>query len=168
MEKLISMVDFVKGQNNKNEGLFKDDEAFNVLFNIYKVIHNYAKFLSEPLQLWMFVPCLDNIPLSEDGTDREGYVLDDIMFKQYQQAKERCYFEGFEICNRLESVKCVVNGNFHFSYENSIKNKETIEDLVKYNLTLTQTAKNKYEDFYTTKQLLKIYNENNEKQTLNK
>jgi len=147
MGKLISMIAFIKehSENAKLEEYNQVNETF-----VNKII-NYANFLSEPLQLWMFVPCdKNNVPLDEpkqvspDGVKWQDYV------KQYQQAKERCYFEGFEIKDGTRNY--TVSFKEHFGLHpffkidaDWFKSKKysTIEDLVKYNLTLTQTAKNR-------------------------
>jgi hypothetical protein len=76
----------------------------------------------------MFLPCIDDVPLNEDGTDGEGYVLDNIMFKQYQQAKDRVLFEGFDFDPHLTC-------EMYF----------TIEDLINLNLTLTPNALKQFE-----------------------
>ena len=146
MKNLIPMTDFVLSQNG-------------YLTDCFKRSHNYAKFLKQPLELWMFVPCDDdgNV-LKFDYPQNKAFVdVAQIEFeKQYQQAKERCLFEGFEF---TKSQK--------FSMENKIKNsvhwytKErlylttkkadgyhayyqlfTVEDLIQCDLYLTQTAIN--------------------------
>jgi len=110
----------------------------------------YSKFLKQTPQLYMFVPC-----------DSEGNVLEEPIFKgdhdllefkhqEYQQAKERCYFEGFEVkernCNEAK-FKYIENGLIAVFYYNKTTNSfeenadfKTLEDLIPYNLTLTATA----------------------------
>jgi len=73
--KLISMVDFVLA-----------DKYAGSPINTNK---QYADFLKQPLELWMFVPC-----------DEDGDVLEEIKpyqdnYFKYQKAKERCLFEVF-------------------------------------------------------------------------
>jgi len=115
----------------------------------YRKLRNaYDAFLKQPLTLGMFVPCdLDGNVLEEP--EKWANFLEYSSVKvpnlkpelyDYAKAKERVLFDGFKICNRIESVKCVENGDFHFSYESAIKNGETVESLVKYNLTLTESA----------------------------
>jgi len=129
--KLISMTAFVLEQNN-----------FKVFRN--QQILNYANFLKQPLELWMFVPC------DEDGNVLEepklhfptgNNQLESIIFKQnkeYQQAKERCLFEGFEV----DSEK-TVNWNGIYIEQDSF-NKINVEGLEYYcsstKIKLTQTA----------------------------
>ena len=116
----------------------------------------YSKFLKQTPQLWMFVPCklvdgvwvvLEEPKLSKDFWDK-GEVSKE--WEQYQQAKERCYFEGFEVkernCNEAK-FKYIENGLIAVFYHNKTTNSfeenadfKTLEDLIPYNLTLTATA----------------------------
>ena len=111
--------------------------------------HPYSKFLKQPLELWMFVPC-----------DEDGNVLDEpksyALFliasteemdvcgfayrkecEKYQIAKERCLFEGFE-CQKQ-------GGEYLVKFENkpvwvNWNNSKTIEDLIYLKPTLTPTS----------------------------
>lgn len=134
MERLISMTDFV---------LMYIDLQHAAYYRYYT--GNYAKFLSQPLTLSMFVPCDEegNVLSEPDYSTLKELYSEEYTLKanQYNAAKEKVLFEGFKICNLIESVKCVVNEGFHFSYDYAIKNGERIEDLVKYGLILTTTAK---------------------------
>jgi len=69
--KLISMTDFVLESNKKIAQSHSRVDCGNLIFN-------YAKFLKQPLELWMFVPCMDNevFNYSKHGNK-----------EQYQQAK---------------------------------------------------------------------------------
>jgi len=111
----------------------------------------YANFLSETLNPSMFVPAV-----FEDGKwvileepkehkyckeNEQGLFIDDS--RKYKSALENVYFEGFYVCNRLESVKCVTNGDLHLSYEKAIERNETIESLISYKLKLTPTIQNR-------------------------
>jgi hypothetical protein len=120
--KLISMTDFVFNQDEINGG-FGQEEIDKVW--------NYAKFLKQPLILGMFVPC-----------DFNGNILPDCnkyisceKGMNYGLAKERVLFEEFKWDNR----EFAQNKQLQRFDEELIKNK-TIEDLVKYNLTLTDNA----------------------------
>ena len=120
----------------------------------------YSKFLKQTPQIWMFVPCklvngvwdvLEepkfNVENEYDGEKRREFS---VALKEYQQAKERCYFEGFEVkernCNEAK-FKYIENGLIAVFYYNKTTNSfeenadfKTLEDLIPYNLTLTATA----------------------------
>jgi len=99
-----------------------------------KLIGMTDKFLNQPLELWMFIPCdliIGKIVILIEGDEH------------YQQAKERCLFEGFELSVCKEAI--LDNNNtirMHKGNTFSLNGKQVsiIKDLVKYNLTLTQTA----------------------------
>jgi len=104
-------------------------------------------FGEQPLELWMFVPC------DKDGNvipDKENHFTRKEL-QEYQQAKERCLFEGFElkeIVFNSESIKTICLHEFlNVFWLDNEKNKwdtsaglSTLEDLIKYNLQLTPTA----------------------------
>lgn len=148
MKNLISMTDFVLEQRKIYEGDFED------LADLY---YRYAKFLKQPLELWMFVPCDEDgnvleIPQPTEGDD--GNWNYQARFSKYQQAKERCLFDGFEF---TESQKySTINGiknSVHWYTKNRLyltTKKEdgyhsyfqlfTIEDLIQCDVQLNQTA----------------------------
>jgi len=124
MENLIPMVDFVPE-------------------------NPYSKFLKKPVEKWMFVPCDENGDVLEEPNEEFELSYWDYSTKssKYQQAKERCLFEGFELdFNNMYIIK-VSNVVFQILfYKNgcvtiNAKNIKTIEDLIPYNLKLTATAK---------------------------
>ena len=104
---------------------------------------NYAKFLKQPLALWMFVPCDEYGNVLQEP--KCMYIYNTQCFecsademrrcREYLQAKERCLFEGFEIKN-----------NDELYYNDKLMSKDlefqgiTIENLVSKKLTLSQTA----------------------------
>jgi len=146
MKNLISMVAFILQDNG-----------------IHQVV-SYAKFLFQKLELWMFVPCKlvdgvwvvleepKEIPCAE-CLDHHSLTCDFCKeeLKEYQQAKERCLFEGFEYKKELKNsggnythflenkdIQIYIQwGGFHLFGKYDLK---TIEDLVKYNIELTPTA----------------------------
>jgi hypothetical protein len=122
--KLISMTDFVLEQNN-----------FKVFRN--QQILNYANFLKQPLELWMFVPCLltggKNVVL-EEPTRYSNDEYDTIELQLYNEAKERCLFEGFELNSGI-----IIMPNKQYLDKSRLKNK-AIEDIINQNFILTQTA----------------------------
>jgi len=114
MERLIGMIDFILTKKYTATGH-----------------ENYANFLKQPLSIEMFVPCklVDGVwvVLEEPNInnycpntiDSQNYCDDK---KEYQQAKERCLFEGFT----FEHTSVVKYENYVFS----IKDK-TIENLIR-------------------------------------
>jgi len=153
MNILIGMTDFVLEQN---KNLLTTRECFiNCL--------NYANFLEQPLELWMFVPCklIDGFwvvleepePIHTCGLEPDDYEYNDDEAIEYRQAKERCLFEGFEFTEtHMKGIDSNLN-LFVFPYANNrfglTKKQEafmtwfqlfTIEDLVQCDLQITPTA----------------------------
>jgi len=143
--KLISMTDFVLSREKKSFG------------RQYYYCLKYANFLKQPLTLGMFVPCdLDGNVLNDpettlsQGNGAVYYNAEQEDFEQYEQAKERVLFEGFEFSDMTDELSYHIqdkNGVYLFYYiiEKEFRNFEignvkTIEDLVKYDLTLTESA----------------------------
>jgi hypothetical protein len=158
MEKLISMTDFVLEQSSI---LRHSGDSFNIKKYDYIIRSEYyAKFLKQPLELWMFVPCNKNNNVLEEPLHIELYEGDtyDIDCLEYQQAKERCLFKGFEITkdkyksierefvyipNTVKQVyrKLIYNtGEFNTFFFDYYEEFRVVEQLVKYDLTLTPTA----------------------------
>jgi len=89
-------------------------------------------FGKQPLEPWQFVPCklVDGVwaVLEEKKPFQDNY-------HEFVEAKERCLFEGFKSYKKefvfLPGI-IEIDGEFC--------DGKTIEDLVKYNLQLTQTA----------------------------
>jgi hypothetical protein len=77
---LVSMVEFVKQFDYVEE----DFE------NAFLSIMNYANFLSQPLELWMFVPCEEGNVLEDSDVFLGKHLL-------YETAKQRCLFEGWTL-----------------------------------------------------------------------
>jgi len=132
--KLISMVDFVLA-----------DKYAGSPINMNK---QYANFLKQPLELWMFVPC-----------DDDGNVLEEIKpyqdnYFKYQQAKERCLFDGFEFTEsqKFSTVNKIKNSVHWYTKDRlylTTKKEDgyhsyfqlfTIEDLIQCDIQLTPTA----------------------------
>lgn len=110
--------------------------------------HKYAKFLSQPLTLGMFVPC-----------DLVGNVLSEPMFDpsneqywasaqfEYERAKDRVLFEGFTVEEGMlkyndGDTPFITRGNLIFYDGDDIYQLFTIEDIVFYgeDPALTQQA----------------------------
>ena len=138
MKTLIGMTDFVLEQNKAEE----------VTRQTYIECRNYANFIKQPLTLGIFVPCDEHGNVLEKPTIQKGYWMSEK--EAYQQAKERCLFEGFEVVIKdfnKTPYKFVQNKDTYVYFYDEITNKWTkvndyniIEDLVLYNLQLTQTA----------------------------
>lgn len=143
MKKLISCTDFVLQEEKK--GMQNTDRPLR-----FERILKYAKFLKQPLTLSMFVPTDDDgnvLSNPKDSTLQYQKRID-----KYQQAKERVVFEGFEVINK-SFYQFITNGKcspFYKEDNDSLKQwkKElelTIEDLVKFNLTITPNAVKTYQ-----------------------
>jgi hypothetical protein len=93
---------------------------------------NYAMFLKKPLELWMFVPC--------DLIRGKVVVLNE-EDKNYQQAKERCLFEGFEYKDKDKAIFVWDGFNHRLIYTKKTGfHISIIEDLIEFDLQLSQTA----------------------------
>jgi len=144
--KLIPMTDFVlelKGNLDSNPS------------NKWKDCLNYAKFLKQPLELGMFVPCDEdgNVVEKPEETDLNGSFLKmQINYDKevkWEIAKERCLFEGFSdsiglpqyrhyISDGMQAVFYVIKNGSTYS---KILGMKTIEDLTnKTPIQLSQTA----------------------------
>lgn len=148
---LINMTDFVI---NKRKELLRHSEYKNDLENYANIIYKYARFLKQLLNLGMFVPCdkIGNVlvepnpkeiyptPTAEEEID----FLD--CLEQYQQAKEKVLFEGFEIDKNLHLVyRDEISIGRFISYKNESKfifrdSMKTIEDLVEFGFKLTEST----------------------------
>lgn len=98
----------------------------------YERCFAYAIFLSQPLKLEMFVPC-----------DDEGNVMIESSSNDYQKAKEKVLFKGFEIRIHNKRITLFKNGHSILSYSlinNKFLGNQTVERLVGWNLELTQNA----------------------------
>ncbi len=161
MNKLIPMTDFVIEQT---ELLVKGCDGYKptAYSNYINTTTRYAKFLKQKLELWMFIPCklVDGVWVVlkepdyyknwEKAFHPKPATLKLKAYMEYQEAKECCLFEGFEIKDlKLDSGnKCVSKDDIlHVFWQNAISKEFTlskgiskIEDLVKYKLELTPTA----------------------------
>lgn len=132
--KLISMTDYVLEQNNKIEN--RDNIG---LAQSHVKIVNYANFLKQPLKLGMFIPCDENdVPLYEpkaNNYNMQSDVAYDLFNEntlEYQQAKERVIFDGFELVE-IYRYGALLEMNFDdFSEKTTILLEDTIEALPTY------------------------------------
>lgn len=141
--KLISMTDFVLETINKPLGGQQVASVRHNELEKYRRINQYANFLKQPLKLEMFVPCDDDGNVLDETKNYNFWIkkstnivydLDLIKYEKYQKAKEKVLFEGFE-------GKAETDSSWIFKYKNNypifVSKKGTIEDLVKYNLEIT-------------------------------
>ncbi len=133
MENLISMTDFVLG--DEIECL---DEG-----NFIRVIE-YAKFLKQPLELWMFVPCdeygniLKIIPFKDH---EQGSNFEFLQHHYYDKAKDKCLFEGFRIEKYTLTNDIIGLGQALTLYSDI---ESLITDFESNDIKLTETAKNMF------------------------
>lgn len=145
---LVSMVDFVLN-------ILNQDPPYNEV-KMLTQISNYANFLKQPLAIGMFVPCdLDGNVLTEPSVlSPEHISKTNQKLEAYQQAKERCLFEGFQVigqdCEDNFFEIELIDGNLWIDFVNGIANVsdemgglqiENIEYLVGQNLRLTESAR---------------------------
>ena len=143
---LIPMTDFVLRINyiEKEIDQFFDSWRMKQL----RIIENYAKFLKQPLKLEMFVPCDDEGIVLEEPKIEEEYVDEHTtqIFAQYQydldKAKEKVLFEGFEEMKNAAVRDCVWIKDTETKFHIDTRYGTTVEQLIKSNLKLTQTALN--------------------------
>lgn len=149
--KLISMTDFVFNQINQKQSVSEFKES----------VKKYAELLKQTLNLGMFIPCdLEGNILEEP----EEYNLNDSFYKMQKgfndevkhiEAKYRVLFNGLKIekdmhhatkrtfyfigTTRIALFLEFHSGEKELSFSLNHDNK-TIEDLIKYDLHLTENA----------------------------
>lgn len=112
------------------------------------IVENYANFLSQPLEIWMFVPCDEDGNVLEDPGLMPSYELN-----KYREAKDRVLFEGFTIEKQKKDEILFIDKNgylfsymtisktFYFHNDDEIMLLEKIEDLVDLKLKITADLK---------------------------
>jgi len=131
MKNLISMTDFV---------LSDEWTALNEL-NFIRVIE-YANFLKQPLELWMFVPCNDNGNVLKEPDADYYMMITRNEISKYQQAKERCLFdvECIDISNGVFKGLKFGSIEYNTTTKRFFYGCKIVEDLIEYNIQLTKTA----------------------------
>jgi hypothetical protein len=132
MKNLISMTDFVLNVPVSGIELQSISLQGN---NRYQKCIRYANFLKQLLQIWMFVPCklvdgvwvvldIPKFHYTQDALKnlKRGIELDTALeinkkVEEYQEAKERCLFDGFTYHIGLDKN----NPNFWFVRNSFIK-----------------------------------------------
>lgn len=147
------MTDFVLEQSK----LSKPKELANFEFNVLKLKaqENYANFLNQPLTLGMFVPCdLDGNVLEEPtdfkqflyNTDssnptKDYYILNGKSIDEYYHANENILFDGFTLLFNENGISHVKTNRVFIGIGHLKGLHKTVEDLVKHDLELTESAK---------------------------
>ena len=160
-EKLISHSDFTEEIENYVRESHNYERGCELIFK-------HREFIKQPLELWMFIPCDEKGNVLEEPeslkgfyeTHSEGMIQESKLRKQYYEAKDRVLFDcGVKIdTSSYRSTKRMLidldcKGGFrlfnrHIFHDGDIEEKflpnfteiPTIEYLVKYNLTLTESA----------------------------
>lgn len=159
--KLVSMTEFILSLNNTAN---TSEEYGNGAF---LKCARYAKFISQPLTLGMFVPCDEDGNVLEEpkqpdksdiwndsALDSQTWANYQYQKDKYNEAKERVLFEGFKIVDKTfnENTYHYItspNGmNYYFCSSDNCKTWEInnlhvsgdIESLIHFDLTLTQSA----------------------------
>ena len=137
--RLISMVEFVDQISEYTH------ESHN-----YKrgcdLMYNYKDFLNQTLNIGMFVPAVFDggkwVVLEEPKVDKHN---DDWFSdaEEFEQAKDKVIFEGFEICNYKgnEFYNSVSNNDgliLNFDGFEKVQPPDPIESIIKYKPTLTK------------------------------
>lgn len=129
------MTDFVLDiQNWINDKNKQDDSLFA------NRCVKYANFLQIPLKLEMFVPCDNEGDVLKEPKVRcdGGYDIDEV--EQYQKAKEKVLFEDFHLLSFNPVDKSYYLANTDKRITVWIEPNDNIEDMIEYNLQLTQNA----------------------------
>ena len=155
--RLVSMTDFVIEYAPKFNPFGTDEQILCLDY-----IHIYAKFLKQPLKLEMFVPCDEggNVlkePIFHEPNNENEIGNYQILIDEYYEAKAKVLFEEFNLnqkdFSKLESIFCLTKECFQITFftkekgcfmDNLKTNKtyeiKTIEDLIQFELELTESA----------------------------
>ncbi len=144
--KLVSMIDFVgkKAKQGVQAGRLYNKRQTDILFEIYK----YRTFLNQPLSLGMFVPAIEVdgkwevLEEPKVGRDKKYSVQDKSIksqiwhqnwhekIEQYQQAKDRVLFEGFEFIEKdVFTNDLIFNHNSRYTRITVFSIIESLSDL---------------------------------------
>lgn len=126
--KLIPMTDFVF--------LMRQNEAKDNITRFWSC-EKYAKFLKQPLELEMFIPCVDNEPFN--------YTIHGNK-EQFDTAKEKVLFEGFMYKTTFSEKQNTLYEyvtNLHHTFSFSQIRNHTVESLLthfqgKFGIELTE------------------------------
>ncbi|MFT4061094.1 MAG: hypothetical protein QM642_01915 [Edaphocola sp.] len=146
--KRIKMTEFVLEQITE----LRDYDFKKETLKTLRRIEYYAKFLSQPLQLGMFVPCDEDGNVLENPKIKYGelHANHQIYFNGkhttyaryltiYKQAKEKVLFKGFDI---HKEYGCAVKDDLMIDEEFCVDNNMTIEDFVNANFGVIELTDN--------------------------
>lgn len=141
------MGNYCRNQKRK----FKTNLEYLVWYQ--KVRDNHDLFITKSLNLGMFVPCDENGNVLEDNKDMAKSIIDGDNSKEwalnkikYEKAEVKVLFKGFELENKSKFTTWVEKKGIDIVFTNRGKvnlndnDVVIIEDLVKYNLELTDNA----------------------------
>ncbi len=125
----MSMTHFIHLQKMS----FRTDKRFKQL------IIEYANFLQQPLERWMFVPCDEDGDVLEELLHIELYEGStyDLDVKKYNDAKQKCLFDGFWIENYMLTNENIAIGKALTLYSDI---QSLIADFTSNDIKLTPTA----------------------------
>lgn len=102
----------------------------------------YAKFLTQPLELWMFVPCDKNgdvLEFKEFETWSKSNYEYNVYMDKYQKAKEKVLFEGFDFI-KMSEYYIIINShgkNVWYSWNKSKPVENLLNEVTEVSLTET-------------------------------
>ena len=103
------MIDKLKSIKEFKDVLKESIRVFNINHTYaFKCLNNYIDIKYRTLELGMYVPCVDGVPLEKPENYNkwvsynlqglELYFGNEIECEQYQQAEKNVLFKGFELC----------------------------------------------------------------------
>ena len=110
---------------------------------IYDRYNSFIQFIKRPLKPWMFIPwdMGKNCPLEEPDKDNMAfYTHKNISIQEeYQQAKDRVLFDGFELVKTYDNRYLIGNTKDNYYLTIYIGGHKSIQDLVD-KVSLTETG----------------------------
>jgi len=162
-----SMVEYVKSYETRIKK-YELQHYYAECLDIANSYLKYANFLSQKLEIWMFVACDENgnvlikpkpIDFKVDVNEKCSnwkYIYDEndkvigyydsksyeIANKEYQAALSKVIFEGFEVFDNCVEIPNTIEDLFYYVDNNWHLSKEfnTTEDLIPYNLDIKESV----------------------------
>jgi len=139
---MLEYVEIIRDKMNEKAPL-KNELALKYFDKVF----NYSDFLSQKLEIWMFVPAVFKDgkwvvlskpmhPISDNITEEGLHGRYRAELKEYQTALSKVIFEGFEYNEALHQLKCYTD---YCRLDTIGLEKYTIESLIKYNLDIKDT-----------------------------